>query len=117
MASGTIKKELTKAGTFTPSGSITSSLAVKQYGNVVSVHGWLGNVPLTANTDVTLGTLSNVSMPPDAVRTVAGVGANPYGHPADIAYLALGVNGSIIINSIVNGTRAVFFSFSYVANS
>lgn len=117
MATGSIKKELTKSGTFTPTGSITNHLGVKQYGNVVTVFGWVGDVPLVANTDVTIGTISNVSLPPDALRTVVGVGANPYGHPADVAYMAMSTSGALIINSTINGTRAVFFTFTYVANS
>lgn len=81
---------------------------------MVVINGYVTNVNLTANTPTQIAKISGVSLPSAVLRTVCGVAINAYNHPADIAYLAINGSGEISITSDTTGTRAVYFSASYI---
>ena len=114
MATSTIKCDY-KTGTVSSyNGSTVTNLTVKQYGKVVVLNGFI-SASLTANTETQIATISGVSLPTENVRAVCGVANAAYQHPADTAYIIVGTSGKISVNSTQSGTKAVYFSVSYIA--
>ena len=114
MATGTIKAMQTISGGITGGYSSHANLVIKQYGNVVQIGGYITDV--TAGSNVNLGTITGVKMPVNVVRSCAMVSGAAYDHPQDIAYLSMGTDGKLTLNSNLSGTKAVYFNFCYVAN-
>ena len=104
----------TKEGTITPASSDinVANVIVRQYGNVVTMSGYAYNVPVSSN--AVIFTISGVSNPSYAIRGVCGVAAHAYDHPEDVAYITLGTNGVLSINSTLSGNKFVYFSLSYI---
>ena len=117
MATSTIKKMDVKSGGFSKSqGGESVYLVIKQYGNVVAVHGFISNVTLTANTATKLGNITGVGFPPDSVRCVGSVGANAY-TMGTASYVAISGDGELFVTSSNGGSgKTVFFSASYITN-
>ena len=118
MATGTIKNTIyEKTGSFTPNGSAAAHLQIKQFGKIVSINGWIENISITSSTaSAYLGTFAGINMPPDSIRTLAGIAAHAYEHPQDVAYLYMLADGKLYCHSTATGTKAAIFSFSYIAN-
>ena len=114
MATSTIKYDTYKVGTYTPKTG-DANLVIRQSGRTVTINGYTTNTSLTAGTEVELGTVSGVALPNFNVRGLCGVAGAAYQHPADVAYITLGTNGKLFVNSTITGTRAVYFSLSYTA--
>ena len=107
----------TKTGFVTKAqDSSAHQLTVKQFGNVVSVSGFVRELSLTANTAINIATISGVKMPQDTIRTVGLSGSNAYslGTPC---YIALATSGLITATVASASDTVVRFSFCYVANS
>lgn len=95
------------------SGSVNRSINVRQDGNVVTVNGYT-SVTLTARTDTPIGTISGVDLPKEVIRGLAGVASGAYQHPDDVAYIAIATTGLLYMNSSLSGSKAIWFSLSYV---
>lgn len=114
MATSTIKYDTYKTGSVTVPSGATNNLQVRQSGRVVTINGYVNSVTLTANTSTLIATISGVSRPSEVVRTVCGVAAAAYNHPADVAYASVQSDGQIMVVSTINGSRAVYLSVSYI---
>ena len=112
MATGTIKSTRTKSGGFTPNGSVTANLLIKQSGNAVFVGGYLQNV--SAGSNVRLGTFTGIAAPNNALRFLCGVANQAYEHPQDVAYCTIGTDLSLTITSTASGTKAVYFNVAWI---
>ena len=104
-------------GTFTQASgqSITDYLLIRQSGHVVSVWGYLNNVTISSGTTI-IGTISNVSLPADAVRTHCNIGANAY-TIGTIAYIGIGTSGNVEIFSPSGGVgsgKTIYFAVSWI---
>lgn len=104
-------------GSVTPSSGATSALNVRQIGKLVVINGYINNVNLTANSESNLGYLTGVSLPTEAVRSLAGVASGAYTHPADVAYLCIATDGRIYVVSTQSSRKALWFSVSYIVNA
>lgn len=105
---------VTVTGTFTKAQSAsTEHLVIRQFGNVVSINGYLSGLTLNSNAETFLGTVSDVSMPEDAIRIRGAAGSQPYSVQND-AYFYLDVDGKLHVTC--SGGQAVYLSISYVAN-
>lgn len=102
-------------------GASSSNIVVKQYGNVVSIQGFINNIGAidpTSATQRTLGTISNVKMPPTDIRTVAKIATNAYSN-GDFVYCSLAPeSGNISVTplSTIPAGRSVTISITYVAD-
>ena len=108
-------KVTVKFGTFTKSQvGMTNNIVVRQFGEVVTINGWVSNATLTANTATKIGEISNVTMPPEVIRTYCNVGGNAY-QVGTLSYIGLGTNGEIGVTSSNGGSgKAIFFEMAYI---
>ena len=106
----------TKAGTFTPTqGGMTNALNVHQYGDIVTINGYLNNVTLTTNSNTNIGSISNVDVPTEPVRFICSVGSNAYTMGTH-SYGTVTKTGVIEITSSAGGSgKALFFTATYNA--
>lgn len=95
-------------------GSTVTGLSVTQYGKVVVISGYVSGASLSANTSSHIATISGISLPSSAIRTLCGVAANAYKHPDDVAYCAISTEGKIMVTSTESGSRAVYLTVSYI---
>lgn len=102
-------------------GAASSNIVVKQYGNVVSIQGFINNIGAidpTSATQRVLGTISDVKMPPTDIRTVAKIATTAYSN-GDFVYCSLAPeNGNISVTplSTIPAGRSVTISITYVAD-
>ena len=108
-----VKQEV-KTGTIAAVNGDTDHIFARQSGGTVNIYGY-SNVTLTANSSTTIASVTGVDLPPnESPRTLAGVAAHAYDHPADIAYITFDkADGYIKVNSNISGSRAVWFSITY----
>lgn len=92
------------------------TLSVKQFGNIVVINGYIV-ATLTANTVNSIGTISGVGLPVDAIRAIAAVAVHAYDPASSIAYLNITTSGAVTITPTVGGSQAVYFSTSYFTTS
>lgn len=107
----------TKTGTFTKASAFSGSypsVTIGQSGHVVSVYGFINTLNISSTYGTTLGTVSGVSLPAQAVRFLCNYGDNAYttGTPT---YMSLDTDGSLTLYPTTTGNgKAVFFMISYV---
>lgn len=87
---------------------------VRQTGRTITLSGYL-HANCSANTEKLIASISGVDLPKSAIRTMCGVAAYPYGHPADVAYLVISTAGEISINTTIEGWRHIYFNVTWIA--
>lgn len=96
--------------------SIGGQFHVVQYGNIVTVCGYISNISISdADTDILIGTLdSKISKPSLTVRAVCSIGSYAY-KPCEMGFFGISSDtGNIYIRSkTVSGTASVYVSCCY----
>ena len=106
----------TLGGLSLKSKTIIGALSAKQYGNVVSINGYAKIDSISANTDLTIGNIGDLTPPNDTIRGMCILCENAYDSTGDIAYFVVGTNGSVIIKTATARTNwYVRVSVTYIA--
>ena len=105
-----------KTGSFAAGESgFFHSLAIKQFGKVVTINGYVQNISPVGNTPLVLGTVSDVDMPPLDLRATAAIASAAYEDPSQMAYLTLTTSGELKVRCENTATNvATYFSVSYI---
>lgn len=105
----------TRGGSVTMKVAGTPHVVVRQFGNVVSIWGWINGLSITANTSIAICQLQDVSFPPDVVRFNGTVGSTAY-TTGYTTYIGIETTGNIYIYSSGAG-NTLYFAATYIANS
>ena len=120
MAASVIKKMKLSgnSGSFTPESGVTiSELRIRQTGDVIEVHFYATLSTALSTSQVTLGTVSGVSLPPANIRTMAGGGAAAYNADKPI-YAAITSAGKVNVTNVSghSGITVVVFDIVYTVD-
>ena len=81
----------------------------------MTVNGYIPRLTISSTTEqVTLGTVSGVSAPPDHVRIIGAWASAAY-EIAVPCYVSLGTGLQLVAKFPTTGTKALYMSFAYVA--
>lgn len=108
-----VKNSVNGTVTLLQSGA-QNSLAIRQYGNVITITGYATGITLTANTETKIGDISGVPFPKEAARTVCSVGGAGY-EMGTASYCVINTSGELRIRTSNGGSgKAVFFNITYI---
>ena len=104
-----------KTGTLTAKNGFTlSEVSVRQVGHVVHIKGYATKSGGVGTNQIEMAQISGVSTPLSTIRTLVGVGAQPYNAEAT-GYALIESTGRIAVRPLTHGTSPVItFSFIYV---
>lgn len=121
MASNPMESPLiTKTGTYTHAsgfGNAIANINVKQYGNVVSLQGYIASLPALSASLVQIGSIQGVSYPTETIRTICTIASYAYIN-GEQSYFTIGTKGEISITprSSKSAGMALYVSVVYVVN-
>ena len=104
-----------RTGSLTSFGGYTtgSNLNIRQFGNIVIINGYVELLPIDANQEINIGTISGVSLPSEAIRTVCAMSSLAYNPPTSMAYCAISTSGQLKITAPSSGATAMYMNIAY----
>ena len=93
----------------------TKATSVRQYGNVVTIQGFISNLTLSSG-NVTIGTLSGVDKPPISLRLILNSSNQPWTFGESI-YGTIDTDGTITVKPTTTTNTVISFDVTYIAGS